>query len=315
MLQRLSTKLWHHPRGWLPTPHGLLGLRPRALRTGYTDKFSVDLTVEDSVDRSEPRNFRAKVRTQEFTGQTSGIVDGFVQANFVALPKEYAFDFLSFCLRNPQPCPLLDVTEPGDPVPRSVAPSADLRTDIPKYCIYRNGKLEEEVTDITKFWKDDTVGFLLGCSFSWEGLLAELGLTPRHVEEGRNVPMFKTSKPNLRSGVFGGNLVTSMRPYKPDQIEQVKKITGAFPASHGAPVHVGNPKELGLADLSNPEWGDAVTINPGEVPVFWACGVTPQTAIQDAALPLVMTHKAGHMFIADIKNEELDVDGVMETHQ
>lgn len=312
MFRCLYTNL-RRPRVFTPTWSTSQWLRPRALRTAYTDKFSVNLGSEDDVvDRSAPREFREKVRRQEFTDQTSGCVDGFVQANFVALPKEHAFDFLSFCLRNPKPCPLLDVTDPGDPIPKSVAPFADLRTDIPKYCIYRNGVLHEEVTDITEFWNDDMVGFLLGCSFSWEGLLSQKGLTPRHVEEGRNVPMFKTSRPNLAAGVFGGNLVTSMRPYKAEQVEEVKRITSSFPGAHGGPVHWGDPSELGLTELGKPHWGEAVTVKDGEVPVFWACGVTPQTAIQDAGLPLVISHKAGHMFITDLKEEEIDVDGVMK---
>jgi uncharacterized protein YcsI (UPF0317 family) len=209
-----------------------------------------------------------------------------VQANFVAMPSGPAKEFLEFCKNNSKPCPLLDVTKPGDPIPSRVAPDADLRSDIPKYCVYRDGVLVEEVADITEYWTDDMVGFLLGCSFSWESALEEAGLCPRHVEEGRNVPMYRTAIENDQAGQFKGNLVVSMRPYSPDGAAKVAAITELYPGAHGGPVQIGldadnqaSGTRLGIkqSDLSTPNWGDSVTIRDGEVPVFWACGVTPQT--------------------------------------
>jgi len=276
-----------------------------ALRTGYTHFFN-----KTAQDRSEAAAFRQLVREQKHNGQTSGYVPGFVQANFVALPREYAFDFTMFALRNPQACPLLDITQPGDFEPVTAAPGADVRKDIPKYCIYRDGELVEEVNDVTDIWTDDMVGFLLGCSFSWEQVLADNGLKPRHVEEGKNVPMFRSNIKNVRSGPFEGELVVSMRPYEPRAASEASRITSRYPGAHGGPVHWGSPEEIGVApsELGKPEWGDAVTLKPDEVPVFWACGVTPQTAIMKAKLPLVITHAPGHMFICDLMDSELEVD-------
>eukprot|EP00854_Cymbomonas_tetramitiformis_P008496 gene8496-10092_t len=274
------------------------------LRTGYTHQYA---DMDPSVDRSAAREFRAKCRSGEHTGQSSGFVMGFVQCNLVILPKENAFDFLSFALRNPKACPLLSVTSPGDPCPRNIAPGADIRTDIPKYRIWRDGKMSEEVTDITSLWTDDMVAFLVGCSFSWEGLLADAGLCPRHVEEGVNVPMFRTNLKNDKVGPFEGDLVVTFRPYATDKVAEVAAITSQYPGAHGGPIHWGDPSVLGLDDLTKPDWGDAVTIKEGEVPMFWACGISPQTAIMGAKLPLAITHAPGHMFIADVLDCELKV--------
>lgn len=230
----------------------------------------------------------------------------------MALPRAHAFDFLRFCLTNPRACPLLDVTEPGDPVPRCVAPGADLRTDIPKYRVWRDGALAEERDEVGALWDADggMVGFLLGCSFSWEKVLTDAGLAPRQIEEGRNVPMFATNVPSARAGPFGAELVVSMRPYRPDQVAEVARLTGGYPGAHGAPVHWGDPTALGLSQeqLATPHWGEAVTIRPGEVPVFWACGVTPQNALMAAELPLAITHAPGFMFITDLHDRELRVE-------
>ena len=275
-----------------------------SLRTGLTHLYN---HAHDEPSAAAAIAFRARCRSGEFASQTSGQAPGFVQANFVALPQEYAFDFLRFCLRNPRACPLLDVTDAGDPTPRTVAPSADLRTDIPKYCVWRRGKVAESPSDVSSLWTDEMVGLLLGCSFSWEDELAKAGLPPRHVEEGRNVPMYLTDVPNAAVGPFGGRLVVSMRPYRPDQIARVVEITARYPGAHGGPVHWGNHGELGIADLSAPDFGDAVTIKPGEVPVFWACGVTPQAALAEAALPLAGTHAPGHMLVTDVREAALEV--------
>jgi uncharacterized protein YcsI (UPF0317 family) len=277
----------------------------RQLRTGYTHAFE----PSDGVDRSAAAEFRSQCRSGSFQTQTSGCAPGFVQANFVALPREHAFDFLKFCLRNPRACPLLDVTDPGDPCPRTVAPSADVRTDMPKYRVWRHGELTEERADISELWDDSMVGFLLGCSFSWEKVLQEAGLTPRQIEQNRNVPMYRTSLRNNPVGPFAGDLVVSMRPYAPDDIARVAKITGSYPGAHGAPIHWGEPEALGIADAkvrtAAPDWGEKVDMRDGELPVFWACGVTPHAALMEAKLPLAITHAPGHMFICDIKDSEL----------
>ena len=278
------------------------------LRTGYTHRFA----RESEADRSAAAAFRARCRSGEFAGQTSGSAPGFIQANFVALPRAHAFDFLKFCLANPRACPLLDVTEPGDPVPRCAAPSADLRTDIPRYRVWRDGTLAEERAEVGALWDADggMVGFLLGCSFSWEQVLVDAGLPPRQIEEGSNVPMYVTTLPSATAGPFGGQLVVSMRPYRPEQIAEVARLTGGYPGAHGAPIHWGDPAALGLTTegLATPSFGDAVTIRPGELPVFWACGVTPQSALVAAKLPLAITHAPGFMFITDLLARELRED-------
>jgi len=274
------------------------------LRTGYTHLFN-----KGKIDRSAPQAFRQLVRDNAHTGQTSGLVPGFVQANFVAVPKEHAFDFTLFALRNPKACPILDITDAGSAEPLTVAPGADLRTDIPKYLVYRDGELAEERSDVTDLWSGDMVGFLLGCSFSWEQLLQSQGLCPRQIEQQKNVPMFQSNVSNVPAGVFKGDLVVSMRPYTPDDALKTAEITSCYPGAHGGPVHWGEPEKIGIdADkLSSPDWGDSVTINSGEVPVFWACGVTPQTAIQQSKIPFAITHAPGHMFICDLMDHELEV--------
>ena len=279
------------------------------LCTAYTHAFSLSA----GEDRSPAREFRSLCRSGEFDGQTSGFAPGFVQANFVALPLEHAFDFLAFCLRNPKACPLLDVTMPGDPCPHTVAPGADLRTDIPRYRVWRDGVVADEVTDLTsdELWGPRTVGFLLGCSFSWEQMLVDDGLTPRQIEEGRNVPMYRTRLRNAPVGPFGGDLVVSMRPYPPEQIERVAKLTSRYPGAHGGPIHWGAPDALGLSAAQvydgDPDWGERVSVRDGELPVFWACGVTPQAALIEARLPLAVTHAPGHMLVTDLLDRELQV--------
>ena len=250
---------------------------------------------------------REVIRRGQYTGPTPGLAPGYAQANVVILPQKYAFDFLLFCFRNPKPCPLLDVTDVGSPVPRMVAPEADLRTDVPRYRIWENGVLKAEVTDIRDYWRDDLVGFLLGCSFTFEAALLEAGIPVRHIEEGCNVPMFVTNRPCTPAGVFHGPMVVSMRPIPQEQVVRAVQVTSRFPAVHGAPVHIGDPEALGIRDLAKPDFGDPVTIRPGEVPVFWACGVTPQAVAMNAKPEFMITHAPGHMFITDLKDEELAV--------
>lgn len=221
------------------------------------------------------------------------------------LPSRYAADFQTFCENNAAPCPLLEATPVGVFEAARMAAGSDLRRDLPRYHVWRNGVMVEERTDVVELWEEDMQGFLLGCSFSWEELLAAAGLVPRHIEEGKNVPMFDTSIPLKGAGPFQGNMVVSMRPYRPEHTEQVSGITAAHPASHGPPVHIGDPAAIGIPDPTRPSYGDAVTLREGEVPVFWACGVTPQNALRNARLPLVITHAPGHMFVGDVKVEAL----------
>jgi uncharacterized protein YcsI (UPF0317 family) len=250
---------------------------------------------------------RQAARTGALTGQTSGLAPGFAQANLVVLPQEFAADFLLFCQRNPKPCPLLDVTAAGDPAPRRAAPTADLRIDLPKYRVWREGKLVDEPTDIRQLWRDDFVSFVIGCSFTFEAALMRAGVPVRHIELGRNVPMYQTNVPCSPAGVFHGPLVVSMRPLKPADAIRAVQITSRYPSVHGAPIHLGFPEQIGITDLSRPDFGDAVPIAADELPVFWACGVTPQAAVMAARPPLVITHSPGCMFVTDLRDEELAV--------
>ena len=245
-----------------------------------------------------PEELRLLARSGKFTGQTAGAADGYVQANLAIMPREFAFDFLLFCQRNPRPCPLVEVLEPGLVAPRC-APGADLRSDLPGYRIFRDGQLVDEVGDISTYWRDDLVSFLIGCSFSFEEALMRGGIRLRHVELGRNVAMYKTTLQCEPAGRFHGPMVVSMRPVLAAQVELARAITAAFPGSHGAPVHVGDPAALGIADLSRPDYGDSVPVMAGEVPVFWACGVTPQAVVLESKLPFCITHAPGKMFVSD----------------
>lgn len=244
---------------------------------------------------------RRLARTGEWTGPTPGLAMGYVQANLVVLPQDLAFDFLLFCQRNPQPCPLLDVVEAGAVEPALVAPGADLRTDLPRYRVYRDGRLTDEPTDLLDLWQANWVGFLLGCSFTFEDALLRAGLPVRHLEMGRNVPIYRTAIPCRPAGRFRGPLVVSMRPMTSEQAERAAAICAGFPQAHGAPVRIGEPESLGIADLQRPDFGDAVEIRPGEVPVFWACGVTPQAVVMDCKPSLAVTHAPGHMFVTDLR--------------
>ena len=232
---------------------------------------------------------------------TSGQAPGFTQCNMISLPRDWALDFLLFAQRNPKPCPVLDVTDPGSH--RTVmAPDADLRTDIPLYRIWRDGVLTEEVTDATAHWAEhpDLVTFLIGCSFTFEGALMAAGIPVAHVDQGCNVPMFLTDRDCRPAGRMSGRLVVSMRPIPADRVAEAAMISGRTPAVHGAPVHVGAPEALGIADLQRPDFGDPVPVGPGQVPVFWACGVTPQAAVMASRPPFAITHAPGHMFVTDV---------------
>jgi uncharacterized protein YcsI (UPF0317 family) len=249
---------------------------------------------------------RRAARLGELRKPTPGLAPGFVQANLVVVPRDVAFDFLLFCQRNPRPCPLLDVTDPGSPEPHQIAPGADVRVDLPRYRVYRYGELIEEPDDLRPWWRDDLVAFLLGCSFTFENALAGEGVPVRHIEQGRNVPMYRTSIACRPAGIFRGPMVVSMRPLTPAQAETATRVCARFPRAHGTPVHVGDPSAIGVRDLARPDFGDMVDIRPGEVPVFWACGVTPQAVAMEARPPLLLTHSPGHMFVTDLRDSELE---------
>lgn len=259
------------------------------------------------LSKASPAEVRAMIRTGEITGQTSGMCDGYAQANLAILPKDLAFDFLLFTQRNKKPCPVLDVTEAGSPVPRLTAPGADIRTDIPRYRIYRKGELTDEVTDISSFWRDDLVAFLLGCSFSFEAPMIEAGLEVRHITDHHNVPMYKTNIECVPAGVFHGPMVVSMRPMKPADAIRAVQITTRMPFVHGAPIHIGDPEAICIHDIDKPDFGEPSEIRPGEVPVFWACGVTPQAVAMAVRPEFMITHAPGHMFITDIPNASLAI--------
>lgn len=254
-----------------------------------------------------PSEVRTKMRSGEFTSPTSGLCEDFIQANLVILPKDLAFDFLLFCQRNPKSCPVIDVTDVGSYVPKLSAPNADLRTDLPKYRVYKNGEVVAEPTDITDYWTDDMVGFLIGCSFTFEDALIKNGIPMRHNEEGVNVPMYKTSIHAVSAGKFEGPTVVSMRPMKEKDVIRAVQVTSRFPSVHGAPIHIGNPESIGITNINQPDFGDSVTIKDGEVPVFWACGVTPQAIAMHMKPALMITHAPGHMFITDLKSEHVSV--------
>jgi uncharacterized protein YcsI (UPF0317 family) len=261
----------------------------------------MSISIEDTnTDSASPAAVRAAARSGALSGHTAGLAPAFAQANLVVLPQRLAYDFLLFCQRNPKPCPLLEVTDIGSAEPRLTAPGADLRVDIPRYRVYRDGELVEEREDIRDLWTDDSVGFLLGCSYTFEGPLVEAGVPVRHLSCGRNVPMYRTERECVPAGVFHGPLVVTLRSIPGDQVARAVQVTSRFPAVHGAPVHIGDPAALGIRDLSKPEWGDPPVIEPGDVPVFWACGVTPQAVAIAAKPPLMLTHAPGHMFVTDL---------------
>ena len=235
-----------------------------------------------------------------FTGPTSGMAPGLVQANLIAVPADWAFDVLLFTQRNPKPCPIVDVLEPGQ-VESALAPGSDLRTDIPRYRVWEDGELTGEIDDATEIWAEhpDLVSFLIGCSFTFETGLLEAGIPIRHQEAGRNVPMYRTSTACRPAGRVSGDMVVSMRPVPAAQVAEAVRITDRFPAVHGAPIHIGVPSQIGIDDLGAPDFGDAPVIEDGDIPVFWACGVTPQAAIQASGIPFAITHSPGKMLITD----------------
>ena len=248
-----------------------------------------------------PGAFRSLCREGRFTGPTAGVAAGRVQANLMIVPRDVAFDFLLFCQRNPKPCPLVEVLEAGKTEP-ATAHGADIRTDLPGYRVYRDGALVDERADIEALWRDDLVSFLIGCSFSFEAALIDAGVPLRHVEQGINVAMYRSAIACAPAGVFHGPMVVSMRPIRARDVAKTIEICARFPHVHGAPIQVGDPASLGIADLGRPDYGDPVAFEAGELPVFWACGVTPQAVAVAARLPFCITHAPGKMFVTDASN-------------
>jgi uncharacterized protein YcsI (UPF0317 family) len=261
---------------------------------GYT--FYMDYTT------MHPRDLRALIREGKIIKPASGMCRGYAQANLAALPAEYAYDFLLFAQRNPKSCPILEVSDKGGRLLKSIGSNADIARDIPKYRIYKNGILEGEYPEAVQFWRDDFVSFLIGCSFSFEAEMIANEIPVRHIEEDKNVPMYVTNIDCEPAGVFFGKMVVSMRPIPQELVVKAVNVTAGMPRVHGAPVHIGDPQRIGIMDISKPDFGDSVTIKPGETPVFWACGVTPQSAIMSAKPSIAITHAPGYMFVTDIKN-------------
>lgn len=250
------------------------------------------------------RDARLAIRRGAHKGPTAGLAPGFVQANLAILPQALAADFMRFCHANPKPCPLLSVGNPGDWRLPALGEDLDIRTDLPRYRVFRNGKIVDEPTDICKHWRDDLVTFAIGCSFSFEEALVEAGIEMRHINSGKNVPMYRTTIPTQPAGPFFGPMVVSMRPMKPIDAIRAVQITARFPAVHGAPIHLGKPEMLGITDLAKPDYGDAIPIHEDEIPVFWACGVTPQSVVMTANPEFCITHFPGSMLVTDKKNIE-----------
>lgn len=276
---------------------------PTALRVGVpSDGHAGGPALSGS---SSPAQVRMAARAGAFSGHTSGLADRHVQGNVVVLPAASAADFLRYCQRNPKPCPVLAMSDPGQTDLPALGEHIDLKRDLPRYRVWRDGELVGEPNDISTLWQDHFVTFVLGCSFSFEQALLDEGMHLRHIAEGRNVAMFRTNIATAPAGPFAGPLVVTMRPLKAADAIRAIQITSRYPAVHGAPVHIGDPALIGIADLSRPDYGDAVAVQADELPVYWACGVTPQAALMQARLPLAITHAPGCMLVTDLLNHQL----------
>jgi len=262
------------------------------------------MDLREKLRDASPKEIRAAIRSKAFTGDTAGLGGGYLQGNLAILPAEYATDFLRFCQRNPKPCPLVGVSETGDAVLHTLGDDVDIRTDVPQYKLFKNGELIEQVDDITHLWRDDLVTFVLGCSFSFEDALMNEGIPIRHIDQNKTVPMFRTNIQTVKAGPFSGEIVVSMRSLSITNAIRAIEITSRFPEAHGTPIHFGDPASIGIKDVHNPDFGDPTEIKEGEVPVFWACGVTPQVAIRNAKPSICITHAPGHMLITDIRGAD-----------
>lgn len=255
---------------------------------------------------SSPSDVRRAAWQERFSGLTTGLAPGYVQANLAVLPASDADDFVAFCRANAAACPVLSVSRPGEPRLPALGADIDIRTDLPAYWIYRDGKHAETVADITALWREDHVAVAIGCWFSMEDALTRAGVRLRHVELGIQGPLFRTTRQTVRVGRFGGPLVVSMRPFAVDAVETVRQVTGRFSRVHGAPLHVGDAAALGIADIGKPDFGEVLTPLPGEVPMFWGCGLTALTALEQSGIPLFITHAAGAMLVTDLRNDDLE---------
>jgi uncharacterized protein YcsI (UPF0317 family) len=263
---------------------------------------TVGKMLRDELAAATGAEVRRAVRGGRWTRTTHGLARGFIQANLAILPEQHAFDFLRFCQRNPKPCPLLEVTDPGNPEARLVAPGSDIRTDLPGYRVYRDGKLVEEVGSIRDLWRDDHVAFLLGCSLSFDEVMQDAGISQHHLnEEQGRLAVYVTNIPCERAGAFHGPVVAAMRPIHRKDVVRAVELSSRYPIAHGAPVHIGDPATIGISDITKVDWGRYNLVGPEEIPVFWACGVTPQAIAMATGIPEMITHSAGHMFVTDIR--------------
>ena len=260
------------------------------------------LTHRDLAGRT-PADVRKAIRDGAYAGHTAGLGDGHLQANVAILRESAALDFMRFCQRNPKPCPLVGVGDTGDPILPTLGAGIDIRTDVPAYNVYRDGRLDGTTTDISDLWEDDFVAFALGCSFTFERALVGAGIPLWHIDADATVPMYRSGLDTVPAGRFGGPMVVSMRPIDAGRVRDAEEIAARYPLAHGAPVHAGDPAEIGIPDLDRPDWGDAAPVGPGQVPVFWACGVTPQVALENAGLDICITHRPGHMLITDVPED------------
>ena len=249
------------------------------------------------------QELREIIRAGRYDRHTAGLAAGKLQCNLAILPEAHALDFLRFCQRNPKPCPVVGVSETGDPMLPTLGRDIDIRTDVPRYRVFRHGDLTEEVTDITSVWRDDLVTVALGCSFTFENALMKAGIPMRHIERDQTVPMYRSSLQLVPAGPFGGEMVVTMRPVARDRVEDAHRISAAFPQAHGSPIGMGDPVGVGISDLNRPDWGDPVEVRADEVPVYWACGVTPQNVLRAAKLAVCITHAPGHMLSADVAED------------
>ncbi|MAW66627.1 MAG: DUF1445 domain-containing protein [Chloroflexi bacterium] len=254
-----------------------------------------------------PQELWNLIRKDEYLKSTAGVALGYLQTNLVPLPQEYAFDFLLFCQRNPKPCPILEVMEPGEFEPKILAKGADIRTDVPFYRIYENGELKSETKNILDYWQDDLVSFLIGCSFTFETAMLNADIPLRHIEQDTTVPMYITNIDTKPAGKFSGPTVVSMRPIHKENLVRAVQVTSRFPGTHGAPIHIGEPGEIGIQDINTPDFGEKSEIKDNEIPVFWACGVTPQAVALKSKPPIMITHSPGYMFVTSTRDESVAV--------
>lgn len=261
--------------------------------------------AEFDLLQTDPVAVRHAARDGRLKTHTAGLARGRVQGNVAILPAALAADFHRFCLRNPKPCPIIGMSDPGSPRLPELADDLDIRTDVPRYRVFRNGECVDEPYDISKYWRDDLVAFVLGCSFSFEEALLEAGVPLRHVAEGKGVAMWRTNIQCTPAGPFKGPMVVSMRPMKPADAIRSVQVTSRFPNVHGAPVHVGKPELIGITDIDKPDWGDSVGVRADELPVFWACGVTPQAVVAATRPEFCITHYPGAMLVTDLKNAQI----------